>query len=57
MKIATQMQQDGREMKKIADMSRKIAKDAARDNGAMKIIADVTINFLPATFAAVCLPS
>ena len=56
MKIATVMQQDGREMKRIADISRKIAMNAARDSGAMKIIADVTIYFLPATFAAVCLP-
>ena len=51
------MQQDGREMKKIADISRKISMDVARDSGAMKIIADMKIYFLPATFAAVRLPS
>ena len=57
MRIAVVMKQDGQEMKKIADTSKKIAMDAARDSGAMKIIADVTIYFLPATFAAVCLSS
>jgi len=57
MRIAMVMQQDGQKMKKIADISRKISMDVARDSGAMKIIADVTIYFLPATFAAVCLSS
>jgi hypothetical protein len=47
------MEHDGKEMKLIANVSSNVAITTAKDSAAMKIIADVTMFFLPATFIAV----
>lgn len=47
------MEHDGKEMKVIANVTSNVAITTAKDCAAMKIIADLTMFFLPATFIAV----
>jgi hypothetical protein len=46
------MEHDGKEMKVIANITSNVAITTAKDSAAMKIIADLTMFFLPATFIA-----
>ena len=51
--IAENSRRDNQLMLQIAQDSRAVAVSTARDNAAMRVIAGVTILFLPATFVAV----
>ena len=47
------MENDGKEMKLIANTTGEVAILAAKDSAAMRIIADLTMVFLPATYVVV----
>ena len=47
------METDGKEMKVIANTTGEVAILAAKDSAAMRIIADLTMVFLPATYVVV----
>lgn len=51
--IAENSRRDNRLMLQIAQDSRVVAVSTARDSAALRVIAGVTILFLPATFIAV----
>ena len=51
--VAELSRQDNQIMLRIAEESRTVALATARDSAAMRVIAAVTILFLPATFTAV----
>lgn len=51
--IAELSRQDNRLMIQIAEDAKAVALATARDSATMRVIAGVTILFLPATFAAV----
>ena len=54
--IAKLSRQDNKLMLKLAEDSRAVALATARDNAAMRVIAAVTILFLPATFTSASVP-
>ncbi len=51
--ISEMSRQDNKLMLQIAGESRAVAQATARDSAAMRVIAAVTVLFLPATFTAV----
>lgn len=51
--IAEMSRRDNQLMLRIADESGAVARATARDSAAMRVIAVVTVLFLPATFTAV----
>lgn len=51
--IAEMSRRDNQLMLRVADESRAVALATARDSAAMRVIAAVTVLFLPATFTAV----
>lgn len=54
--IAELSRQDSKFMLQIAEDSRAVALATARDNAAMRVIATITILFLPATFTSASVP-
>jgi hypothetical protein len=54
--IAELSRQDSRLMLQIAEASSAVTLATARDNAAMRVIAAITILFLPATFTSASVP-